>query len=406
MPSGNLRPIPALSAEFDARAWAGVNVFDRGASTVTLSASAGVYDDVLAMLHGFGSQSTRKLATDLAAGWTGGGTATCGIDADDFFYIESSTTDFTIAASAGNAQWGLSAAGHSTVGGSAPFRRTATEPWTRGVFTCNKGAGTTLTLDPSGAGASFDFPARNFAAQSLPTAIRGAEGDADDGVALSLETADNDGADNATRRIRWGVDATGRVYYTRPSSVAAAITWVSTTFRDRLGFTGLEAEVTANSVSTLTATHPCPGFLVPPYPFEECARTRRETTNAINLSSSLIARNEVAVVLGWDVAMKLGGPAMATDLSRHWLERFMRYCPLGSRVRVYREWGDPRRALDPWEVVTGTSAYTHYHTSERSGTIGARRCRRLSTDTAEHSIRFPTRVQTLLDVAMRLQDAE
>lgn len=406
MPSGNLRPIPALSAEVDARAWAGVNVFDRGASTVTLSSSASVYDDVLALLHGYGSQSTRKLATDLAAAWTGGGTATCGIDANDYFYIESSTTDFTVAASAGNAQWGLSAAGHGLVGGSAPFRRTATEKYSRGTFTCNKGGGTTLTLDPSGAGASFDFPARDFTAQSLPTAIRGAEGDADDGVALSLETADNTGCDNVNRRIRWGVDSTGRVYYTRPSSVAATITWVSTTFRDRLGFTGLEAEVVANSMATLTATHPCPGFLVPPYPAEDVVRTRREQTSTVQLTSGLIARNETAEFFGWDVSMKLGGPAMTTDLSRHWLERFLRYAPLGCRVRLFREWGDPRRALDPWEVVSGVSAYTHFHTSERSGAIGARRCRRLGTDTAEHSLQFASRIKTLLDVSMRLQDAE
>lgn len=406
MPSGNLRPIAALSAEVDATEWAGTEVFARGASAVTLPAGATVYDDVLALLHGYGSQTPRKLATDLAAAWTGSGTVTCGIDANDLFYIESDTTDFTIGARASNVLWGFDAGGHGLVGGSAPFRRTAANNWTRGVFQVIKST-SSLLLDPAGAGASFDLPTYSFTAQSLPTMVRGAEGDADDGVALSLETADNAGCDSTNDRIRWGVNANGYVYYTRPSSVATGITWTSTSFRDRLGFTGMEVEVIASSVATCTATLPCPGFLVPPWPLESCERTYREETRTVQLTSGLIARNEVARFLGWAVAVKLGGPASARDQSRHAIDRFLRWCPLGAKVRLFREWGDPRRAREPWEATYPSDyAYTHAYTPERNGLIGSRRCRRAAGDAAERSLSYGSRVQVLGDFAIQLQDAE
>ena len=385
MPSPIKSLVPcALLSEFDASQWAGVNVFDRGADHITLASDAGVYDDALAFLHGFGSQTGRSLAADLQSRWTaagGGGDIFIGIDEDDRVYIETDTEDFTLDASAGWAYLGFSAAGHGLVGGSAPYRRTATSDWTRGPLTW----GTTgrLLITPA-VGSQATLPRYTGTVQSLPTWIRAVDEADADGVwdASCLETLDNTAADNADRRIRWGINAAGHVYTTRPTGVAAAVTWVSTSFRDRLGFSGNETEVTSNGVVTLTADYELPGLLRPTG-LSRCLAWREESTATARESGGGVAYNHLGSWSGWDVTVYVAGDALGDEsVTEHLIRRVWPYAPLGAGLTLYREWGDPRRALRRREVTAAQPAYDLLYTSERDGARGRLRCLRDPGDEA------------------------
>ena len=99
MPSTNMRPNAALLASVDWSQWAGEEVFERGGTGVSLPATAGLYDDLQAALHGFGARTGRSLAELADAAWTaagGLGTLTVGIDEDDRFYFECDGEDITV----------------------------------------------------------------------------------------------------------------------------------------------------------------------------------------------------------------------------------------------------------------------------------------------------------------------
>ena len=52
-------------------------------------------------------------------------------------------------------------------------------------------------------------------------------------------------------------------------SEIASAAWVSTTFRDRLGFSGNESPVVDGSWRVITADYPCGGVLVPTRPLDD-----------------------------------------------------------------------------------------------------------------------------------------
>lgn len=400
MPGNKNNPQCALSAGFDATAWAAGHVFQRSGVDTDLDAAAGRFEDAAAFLNGHASGES--FGVDLQDAWTtagGSGTITAGISSSDKFTI-TADGDFTIGA--GATAYGFDAGGHGLVGGGGPtYSRAAPNDWTRGTWDF---ATRTLTITPSG-GSPFTVPraTRRGRAQSLIVALRGeTEGDADD-VLATLQMADN--AANSTSYIRWGITDDGFVYYTRPSGVAAAITfWTSTTFRDRLGFSGRETETLSGGVYTKIAERPLPGFLLP-VGLRRFTGWYDETTPSVELTDGDAVGYQVARVQGYQAEFWVAGPAQGTtrDRERHLRERFWRYVPLAGPITVYREWGETRRALAEWEYTSSQPRYDLLYTTERDGERGRVILKRDPKDETRRLSQYPGDVRNAQLVQMLLR---
>jgi len=376
--------LQALAAtEGDWRAFRGATLFSRGGTSVTAPASWPRFEDVLQALTGYTSQAGADLGADANAGWTGGASViTAGITGADLVYVHSSAVAFTLAAS--DSAWGLptSPTASSPTGGAGPYGAghvvLGTADWTRGKRPFGSGAGTVLTITPSGGGAAYASPSYVGAVASLPILLRKAAiGDADAArVADCLEALDN--AALGVTSLRWGINDTGHVFTTRPSAVAARPSFGNTAFRDALGFDGSETEVASGSLRTLTAAR-LPPSLVLPFGLQRCHPWTDEAGEYVDLRDGSIAGQEMQATSGWEVDLYVQGPAMGDADETHHV--FGRFLPLARRARglnLYRGWGDSRRWLSPYAVTASQLAYDLLYTSQPD--TGRLRCVRDSGD--------------------------
>lgn len=363
-----------LMASFNARAWSGVAVFNRGGANVTLptygAIGEGLFRDPLDFLNGRGQSASECLPGAVAAAWTGAGTATCGIDATDRFYIQSSAEDFEVAAGANNSIYGFDPSGHGLVGGAAPFRRTAPNPWRLGPI-----VNASISIDPAAAAA---FPAGGSRYhQDLVTAIRElGSGDSDDrNQANSLQALD---AGIYGGSARWLVDETGHVVTAWRTGTMGSVTWLSATFRARLGFSGSEVLATAGGVDYLRADHPLPGVVL----LKSGLELHEIETVTLEQVRDLTGGGMASVTTDTHqirhAAAYLWGPSMgsAHDMHRHYVGSaqvpgFMNYARDGRRwVTLYPRWGDPRRWLDPRAVSISQPAANLLFTAGLDGYRG------------------------------------
>lgn len=387
MPSQDYEPRAALMSELDAREWSGVSVFSRG-SAVTLPTYAvdgvtGLYADPLWFLNGrMRTADSLTVAQDLGSMLTKAGagaaglTFTTGITADDLVYVQADGAFDINATTSGNAL-GFSATPltASAIGG-GQFRAVAQSDWTRGAFTLATATGPHLEAD-DGTG-TFDTTtyAGRFsnAVEWLRTT---AANDADEPSILSdtLEYLDNDAngvAVGTLASITWGIDADGHVFTSWPSSTGiAAPTWTSTTFRDRLGFSGSESAVTTAGLTVLTADYPMPGVYVTSEALQVPPRdTPTEDSSSLALVGGGYASTLWRRVRRWVTSFYVDGPASATALHRHYIDRVLPYLSRGRPLTLYPEWGDPRRRLDPMSVTASVDAYGLLYTSQGNGERG------------------------------------
>ena len=397
MPSNTYCPRFGLLTAFDARSWSGVEVIDRAGSAVTMPTYSGVgdglYPDAMALLNGWAAAQTQTLNKLANNGWTGGASnITAGIDEDDRVYVESSAVDLTLGVSA---LLGFSGSEPST--GAGPYRVTASYDFTRG--TVYLGA-TGLKITPVGGGAAYSVPGYPCIYQDIRTFVIGRDGGPDANYDDdSLENQDNDGAGIDT--IRWGLDADGHVYTTYPG--VWTLTWSSTTFRDRLGFSGSEVTtVLSGTTVTLTADYPCPGVLVPTRPLEDIRPAELRASKGSSDTSGRVARMSTMDAHQWELAFYVDGPADTTDLSQHYLRRWRPYSD--DLVTLYQEWGDSRRRRDPLDVTVTQPAYNDDYTSERDGYRGRILCRLVGDAPARQVLSWPQRLRRRSPLRMTLQE--
>lgn len=374
MPASNPAPPIALIGQFDARQWASVTVFKRGATNVTVSASAGIFDDLLDFLNGRGSSTALALRTCVNTVKTDAGTWTIGIDANDKVYIESDTATFTLAAGTGLEAWGFSSGGMSAsnVTGTI-YRATAADQWVRGPV-----VNAYITIDPAGLPAAFSIPSSGGTVMAGQfndpiTAIRNRGiGDADDTAASTCLEA----VDTSHASIRWSLTATGHVCCSRRTASTTALTWQTAgkTLRDALGFTGSETETTSGAYSFLTATNLPRVVWAPSTQIGRCRHVFGEKSRTMRTANGAIASANLATWSGWDVELYLDGPDATTPDVEHIWRRWWRSVPVGYGVTLYRHWGDPRRQLYADEVTADQPAYDLLYTSEPER--GRKRCRR------------------------------
>jgi len=361
-------PRIALAAAFDPTDWAGTTPFTRSGdvSRGPFPSTMSTHPDPLSFLHGYGSRVDRGYAfgatpqtlAELIAAATGYTNVTATITADDKVSI---TSDQQLILTGG---LGYGFEGGVTLTGSGPYTATADGEWTRGTVEgfsisylyFNPHAG---GLPPTGMWRAGSVIITR--AQSVPTTIR-ARNEADaDGLAASefcLEDWDCNAGPNED--TRWWIDADGHVAC-RYATGAGDITWASTTFRDRLGFSGDETPDTSGGYSILTAEHPLPGFIVPARPLNRGPlRVREQTGAASRLMSGATTglRNMDAPSI--DIEMTIGGQvgADAGEMT-HYLNHVLPYAQPGEQFSLFAYWGDPRRSAEsradtPWSTLVSS----------------------------------------------------
>ena len=414
MPTGSAAPpvLPLAGADF--RAYRNVTLFRRGGTDVDGAADAPRFEDALEALCAFTSQAGASLQEDAQAGWDGSGAAasvvTFGIDRDDLVYAHSTTTAFTLAASGTGFGFPAGPTSSTPTGGLAPYPAghivKATSAWARGKFVFGT-PGNYLTITPSGGGVSaFQSPSYPGAVASLPILLRhSAIGDADAARVLNcVEYWDNAANDPVLRRIRWGIDNAAKVFTTRPSAVAARVSWVHTGLMQLLGFTGDETEVASGTLRTLTATneiaHCCPNIGL-----RRCHPWSEQEDDVLELRDGSFAVQHLSSRTGWEVDLLVAGPAQIdSDITHHLRDRFFPLAKRGEGLNLYRYWGDSRRAL-PRRAITSTQlAYDLLYTSERDGTRGRLRCVRDGSDAARRLPSYQGQPEVLALVQFVLRD--
>jgi len=380
----------ALLAEFDGRPWAGVDLFFRGANpnVVLPAATSGtterIYDDLVSLLNGRASESVRSFPASAASLWTGAGSLTVTLTTDDRINFTTDVEGFEILASASgnNEPWGIPAGGSGAVLAGPPGYTTPNE-WTRGNITARP------FINPD-VGGLFQVPAEAARYQDAVIAFReaGVTLDEDDLHATdNLEHLDNDQNDPASRRYQWGITDDGFVYWAAPTVTATAISWLSITFRDALGFDGSEVVTVDGALSYSIATNRPPSGMFPSRPLIRQTRQAREVSRARRVTDGRWASNHVGTYQGWELEFYLDGPAdkAGLDQHRHLLEQWLEVVTHGRRVTLYQDWGDSRRADD----VPNLGLYGLLYTVEEGGYRGRLRLRMDPATGADYDAKWP-----------------
>lgn len=393
----------AILAGIDLAEFAGVTLFSRDGTNVAAPALASLHDgghypDAVAVLNGWSAY--RPFYSALDAQWSGTGTMTAGIDTDGLFYLQTSgagALTFTVTPGASD-PWGWGGVVVATLDGGAYVAK-ATRPWTRGVFNAVTDAQFTIT---AALGVNETVPLYESVVHSLPTWLCGPTAADADEVVECLEKWDNAANDSTSKRIRWGIDAEGRTFCSRPSGIgsAYAITWSSAAFRRLLGFTGSEAEVTSGGVITLTSTYPAAGVLILRNGMAAGVPSRMNDGNAFRLQGGTVAGRlgaswrefEVQAILDGAVGYAPANAAYADEVEQY----LHRVAPLlfpGARATILPEWGDPRRGKSLIQQLAEGDAQVKAQSaairSDAGGLKGRRRCQVSEDSARRHAASFP-----------------
>lgn len=383
----------------DAAAFSSTVLFSRNGANVTAPHrnsmhDGGHYPDAVALLNGWSAY--RPFYSSLDAQWSGTGTMTAGIDTDGLLYIQTSgvgALTFTITPGALD-PWGWGGVVVATLQSGAYVAK-ATRPWTRGVFDAVTDAQFTIT---AALGVNETVPLYESVVHSLPTWLCGPTSADADGVVQCLEKWDNDVHDSSSKRIRWGIDAEGRTFCSRPSGIgsAYAITWSSAAFRRLLGFTGSESEVTSGGVITLTSTYPAAGVQILRNGLVVSTPAVMNDGAAFRLQGGTVAGRLGASWRELEVSAMLDGavgyaPANAAYADEAEIYR-TRVAPLaypGARATVLPEWGDPRLGMSLQQQLADEVALIKAQSSslrsDAGGIKGRRRCQ-VSEDSSRRSV--------------------
>lgn len=407
MPNPICGPRGAIAAaDIDVSEWAGVDLFDAGAATITAPSSWSTFEDVVALLTGRGCGTTASgaggkiidLAADAAS--TTGTAVTATINAADRIVLTfTGATVVTLAASADNAAYGFDTAGQTSVASGGNQVLTAVADWQRGNI---KNAQLDLTRGTF----SGLVPKLNFWAHSAVHMVRQwGIGDLDD-------TAPASNLIRLDENASWGITADGRVWRAWDSTAASGVTWTSTTFRDALGFDGTElTQVFPGGLRVMTANKPCQWLLTPTRPLENVYRGRRR------YGTSTQATDRSAYLVEWmspdefTVSGFVDGPADRIDRQDHWLRRVWPYISPGARVNIYHDWSDGRRGRREYDTASAASGgkvlpYGVLYTSQRDGEYGRWLCRRSVDDPAGFTAEWPSRMRRRMPFTLKLHNYE
>lgn len=396
MPLNNPSPNFALLSAFNARTWSNTNVFDRGSNNVTLptyGTGEGVYEDVISFLNGRGSESGLAMSDLLNATKTFGTNWSVSINSSDKVLI-SCDDAFKVRLKAGSDVLGVGSSSYGT----AATSFTAPNDWIRGSDLKDS----QYEFQNSAGSSTFSFDIQGkLNAQDLIVAIRerGVTNDIDDvNTTNNLEKRDLT-ANTASTYIKWYINDNGHVECMYSNAVSD-ITWVSTSFRDRLGFSGNESP-TGTLFKTLSADYPCPGTLYPSRPYQDHHMQTQNVADSRRKIGGGYVSNFIGSYVQSILLFDLDALLDEKDLYRHFTNQFIQYVPPGERINFYQNVGDSRRALITSGITADQVAYDLLYTSEDNGNTGRIRASVLNTDTV--NLAYPNRLKRRVPVSLTME---
>lgn len=360
---------PRFSAAFNAREWSGVELFrradldpDEGVTMPEFAAGEGEYADALAFLNAFGAGAS--LGARLTAAWVslgGVGSFDVTINANDRVSIEADILlgqSFTLTSTPTLTRLGWPA----TTAAAAAGTYTAPSEWTRGLVRNGVGVGPpTIRLGRVGWGSTvIQLPW----AQDVRCLVRGSDAeDVDTPAHLSLTQIDRLFFDED---IVWGVTDDGFVFWCGVGEFEP-LTWISATFRDRLGFTGAESVVYENvgqQISYCIAAKRLPGFVAPSRPLIRCDRLVEGAGDALRLADGSYTTSDHGTFRAWEIEARIDGPLdVGGDQTHGWGELVGKWAKVAKPLTVYQD-GDSRRFRHPADVSVDAPAYDINYSSQ------------------------------------------
>lgn len=370
----------ALAAGVDARSFdgtplAGEPLFKRAVDGDPVSMpewddGEGIYSDIVAFLNGFSTHNGLDFA-DLSFN----------IDENDRVTITNSGEHtYTLIGGANNAWWGLPTGANIVIAPGATY--TAPDEWRRGLVTNGAGANPPALQFVETAVGLVQTPATYGLIQDIRVSLRarGDVGDVDDTGATTLEALDNAVYDPDDSSCRWFVTDEGRVGWTS-TATEDAIIWLSSAFRDMLGFSGNEAVTRfapppgggfeSGICYGQIADKPCPLIFIPMRPMIRQVHGADQIGDALRLADGRFSSAHTGTYPKQRIEFWVEGPqdVGGVDYHRHWI-RFRSLTPRGWPVTLYQDWGDSRRALGIESLTDAQDAYDLTYTSQRNGLYG------------------------------------
>jgi len=365
------RHYPALAGEVDARRFASKSVAAGVGYNVdlgSLSTVNGLFYDMPAFLHGYGSHPGEDFPTAINTQWAianGAHGYSVTFTSDDRVRIGAlGPFTFKINASPDNAILGFNADG--TAGFSNAH--VAPNPWQRGIIQMTTGFN---FQHQGGINRLFFDGDIGQKIQSLTTWMRkrGVPGDGDDVFAVTcLEHAANSGAaaSNQPTASRFLVEADGRVTWCYPASGQKTTAAERFNTPDKQSFWAMlggdlsESQVVTGNYACLTTARPAPSFLALPLGYVELRRTTRLRDNFAMMADGSVVSAGLPPVQGWSMKLRVVGPTFGYDENQEeHLRRFWAHTRRG--LTFYPQWGsginastgsmEMRRHLDPSSVL-------------------------------------------------------
>jgi len=228
---------------------------------------------------------------------------------------------------------------------------------------------------------------------------RGAEGDADDIYSTTcLEYLHK--IHVANPNLRWLINDEGKCEVRYLTSIGSLV-WSSTTFRDRLGFTGSESVVASGTWSVITADNYMGGVLIPSRPVENHHMKIQQVTSSRRKLGGGYTSNMLGSYNQSSIRFHLDASADQRDLYRHYTDHFIKYVGEGERINFYQQWGDSRRSLITASINTSQPAYDLLYTSEMNGERGRIRGSMISGQT--YDLVYPTRIKKRVPIIITIE---
>jgi len=404
MPYNTPAPDFALLAAFDARPWSAVDVVSYNGVNITMptfSAGEGVYEDGVYFLNGRGvgdntparAMGTFTEALSTLASFNLSWAVT--LTADDRVKVTSDDV-FTVAPLDDDV---LGLGSQTAVADGLNFSVTGSAEWTRGNYRGERyqfGDTFGTTFD-----AFRELSNRPWPAQDIVAGMR-ERGSADLDDLSPTNCLEELMRDQGLMEARLILNDQGHVEVW--SMASASFSWLDTSFRDRLGFSGVETPVAMGSTSPdyverLTADYPMPGCLFPSRPFQDHHYQVESVTQARRKIGGGYTSNLIGTYTTSVLAFDLDALLDQRDLYRHFTDAFVPYCANGERVNMYQTWGDSRRSLRSALVTSTQPAYDLIYTSEDNGDCGRLRCSLVS---ASYDLAFGS-LKRRVPVSMRLE---
>jgi len=401
MPLNNPAPNFALLTAWDMRSLSGLTLYTRNSNNIvmpTFSAGEGVYDDVLFFLNGRISSSTVYATGQLLTSASFGSASSWAMSIDSTDHVQIiSDTAFTVTSTGTTDSLGFGASTVASVTVGSDQVATAPNQWTRGLVDLSD---ISYRIDEAVGVGTFNTPAIGADIQDVSVFMRAAgSSDADDFGLTSLQSIDNTAAGVSVDDITWCITEDGFAQCRYRTSLGD-ITWVNTTLRNQLGFTGDEVAVIDGTVSRLTSTIRIHGALLPTRPYqshhlvaENISQSRRKisggyVSNYIGTYNTSVLRFDLDALLD------------SHDDYQRFCYKFLSLCSSGERINFYQAWGDSRRALITADVNAEQSAYDSVYTSEENGGVG--RIRGTLT-TADFDLSYASRLKRKVPVNLEVE---